>query len=271
MPFGGLLTAGLGSAFGGLAGLFGGGKQQQTQTNGTITNNQTGTFNQSGTQTTTPNLNPLQSALMKQFTQGASNLYNQSTNLQPYTSSGLENINATQNANSKAIAANLASRGLSWSPAAGSAQTQNILAGGQQKASFMNSIPLLQRQLQENSLGDLENAFKTMPIGQTATSTSSGTTTQQGTQTQQGTNLVSGNPMAGLFSGLGAGTIASLPIINSAINGTGNGLAATSNSLSNNIASQLDPNSFNNNTDIPLQTSSYDNGDLSDWLSGLGG
>lgn len=214
MPFSGLLTAGLGSVFGGLAGLFGGGKQQQTKTNGTISNSGTSGFNQS----TSPNFNPLQEALMKQFTQGASNLYNQSTNLGGYTSSGLENINQTSNAAAKNIAANLANRGLTFSPAAGTALTQNVLSRAGQQSQFLNSIPLLQRQLQESSLGDLENAFKTIPVGQS----SSGSTTQNNTQTQQGTNLVSGNPMAGLFSGLGAGTIASLPLLNNYLNGNAN-------------------------------------------------
>lgn len=227
MPFGGLLTTGIASTFGGLAGLFGGGKQQQTNTNGTIKNNGTSTFGQS----TNPNLNPLQTALMNQFTKGASNLYNQSTNLTPYTSAGLENINNTSNLAAKNIASNLAARGLSWSPAAGTAETQNVLSRASQQNQFLNSIPLLQRQLQEGSLGDLMNAFKTIPVGQT----SSGTTTQDNTQTQQGTNLVSGNPMAGLFSGAGAGMMAGmLPYLYNNMGG---------NNSSPSLSMMFDPNS----------------------------
>lgn len=209
MPFGGLLTAGLGSAFGGLAGLFGGGKQQKIQTNGTITNNQTGNFNANSS--TNPDFSPLQQALMKQFTGAAQSLYNQSTNLQPYESSGMEQINQGSNAAGQAIAANNASRGLSFSPAGTTATNQNTLNRVNQQTQLANSIPLLQRQLQQQSLGQLMQAFQVIPTGQT--SSQSGSTTQNSTQTQQGTNLVSGNPTAGLFSGLGAGTLASLPLL----------------------------------------------------------
>lgn len=219
MPFGGALTLGLGSAFGGLAGLFGGGKQQKTQTNGTITNNQQGNFSQNQQNTSSPNLTPLQKALIQQFTSGASQLYNQSTNLQPYAASGLEQINSGSNAASQAMSANLAAHGQSFSPAAATAQNQNILSRTGQQAQFMNQIPLLQRQLQEQSLGQLQGAFSAIPTGVTQTGTSSGQTSQQGTQTQQGTNLVSGNPMGGLFSGLGAGIMYGLPGLFGSMNG----------------------------------------------------
>jgi len=219
MPFGGALTMGLGSAFGGLAGLFGGGKQQKTQTSGTISNTGQGSYTSNQTGTTTPNLTPLQKSLIQQFTTGASNLYNQSTNLQPYAASGLEQINQGSNAAQQAIAANYASRGLNFSPMAATGQTQNILARTGQQAQFMNSLPLLQRQLQQQALQQLMGAFQAIPTGVTQTQTGGGKTMQSGTQTQQGTNLVSGNPMAGLFSGLGAGTMASLPLLMQQMNG----------------------------------------------------
>ena len=194
MPLIGGLVGGIGS---GLAGLFGGGKQQKVQTSGTITNNSSGSFNSS----TNPNLTPLQQSLITQFTQGASNLYNQSTNLQPYEASGMEQINQGSDAASKAMAANLASRGLTFSPAAGNAQTAATLARTGQQAQFANSIPLLGRQMQQQSLGQLMNAFQVIPTG----TTSAGTTTQNSTQTQNGTNLVSGNPIAGALSGATSG------------------------------------------------------------------
>jgi hypothetical protein len=203
MPLMGGLTAGLGSVFGGLAGLFGGGKQQKTQTSGTITNNQQGSFNQS----TNPNLSPLQQSLISSFTKNASDLYNQSTNLQPYESSGLEAINQGSEAARRAMASNIASRGLSFSPAGATGQNQNTLSRIGQQTQFVNSLPLLQRQLQQQSLQQLMQAFQVIPTGQT----SQGSTSQNSTQTQNGTNLVSGNPMGGLFSGLGAGVLGSLP------------------------------------------------------------
>lgn len=195
----------IGTAIGGLAGLFGGGTQGKVQTNGTITNNQTGSFNTANT--TAPNFSNLQKALMSQFTSAASSLYNTSTNLQPYESSGMAQINSGSNAAQQAINAQQASQGLSFSPAASTAQTQNTLNRVNQQTQLANSIPLLQRQLQQQSLGQLMQAFQVIPTG--TTGTQSGTTTQSGTQTQQGTNLVSGNPVAGLFSGLGSGMYAS--------------------------------------------------------------
>jgi hypothetical protein len=231
MPAGGLITAGIGSAIGGIAGLFGGGKQQKIQTSGTITNNQSGNFSSA----TNPNFSPLQNALIQQFTQGASNLYNQSTNLQPYEASGLEQINQGSNAASQAENANLAARGLSFSPAAATANNQNILSRTAQQSQFANSIPLLQRQMQQQSLQQLMGAFSAIPTGQT----SSGQTTQNSTQTQNGTNLVSGNPMAGLFSGAGAGLMAGLtPYLYSQMGqgGTGGNITAAQLPLDTQIA-----------------------------------
>ena len=113
----------------------------------------------------------------------------------------MEQINQGSDAASKAMAANLASRGLTFSPAAGNAQTAATLARTGQQAQFANSIPLLGRQMQQQSLGQLMNAFQVIPTG----TTSAGTTTQNSTQTQNGTNLVSGNPIAGALSGATSG------------------------------------------------------------------
>lgn len=202
---------------GGLAGLFGGGQQQKTQTSGTIKNDQSGTFSQGGTSaststgTTTPNLTPLQQALISQFSKGASDLFSSSTNLNPYAASGLQTINQGGDIANKVLQNSLAARGLSYSPAAANATTQNQLGTISQGSTFLNSLPLLQRQLQSGALSQLMQAFQVQPVGSTTTGTQqgttqqSGTTSQTGTQTQQGTNLVSGNPMAGLFSGIGAG------------------------------------------------------------------
>ena len=234
MPFGGALTVGIGSAIGGLAGLFGGGKQQKTQTSGTITNsgtqNQTGTFGTSGQQTgfSSPNLSPLQQALIQQFTGTASNLNRQAADLSGYKAQGLSDINDTSNAASQALRNNLATRGLSFSPTAANAETQQRIGLAGQQSQFLNSLPLLQRQLQQQSLQQLMNAFQVIPTGTTTggTTSQSGTTNETGTsnstQTQQGTNLVSGNQMGGLFSGLGGGLFSSLPFLFGNMGGSGN-------------------------------------------------
>lgn len=198
---------------GGLAGLFGGGQQQKTQTNGTITSSNNQTQSQQGTNTgtssTNPNLSPLQQQLASLFSQGAANLYNQSTNMSGYTQQGLEGINKTSNLNNQVLQNILTSRGLSYSPAAATAETQNQLSRTSQANSFLQQIPLLQRQLQTQSLGQLMQAFGVLPTGtttnQSQTSNITGTSSGNQTQTQKGTNLVSGNPIAGAISGLGAG------------------------------------------------------------------
>ena len=223
MPFGGLISG----AIGGLAGLFGGGNQQKTKTSGTITNNQsgtaTGTSSLTGTNTGTSsnqithNLSPFQKQLASLFTGGATNLYNQAADMSGYRTAGLQQINQGSDLANQVIKNTLASKGLAYSPLATSAETQNQLSRIGQGNQFLSGIPLLQRQLQEQSLGDLMKAFSTLPTDVSQTGTTTGTTnqtgsttmntTQQGTQTQQGTNLISGNPLGGLFSGLGAGLL----------------------------------------------------------------
>lgn len=241
MPFGGALTVGIGSAIGGLAGLFGGGKQQKTTTSGTISNTgstsntSSGEFNTANQNTTTPNLTPLQQSLIKQFTGTAQNLNTQAADLSGYKAQGLQDINDTSNAANQILARNLASRGLSFSPAATTAQTQQQLAEAGQRSQFLNSIPLLQRQLQQQSLQQLMQAFQVIPTGQTTSGYQQGSTdqqqygTSQNTQTQQGTNLVSGNPLGGLFSGLGGGLFSALPLLFGGLGGgLGGGLPETS-------------------------------------------
>lgn len=184
----------------GLAGLFGGGQQQQQTTNQTTQQSGQGTSSSS----TTPNLSPLQQALASMFTSGASNLYNTATNLQPYTTQGLGQIQGQGTANAQAIQNAVASRGLSYSPAAETAQTQNQLNTGNQQQGFLQQIPLLQRQLQTQGLQQLMGAFGVLPTGVST----NGQTSQSGTSTMNGTNTTTGNPMAGLFGGLGAGLAA---------------------------------------------------------------
>ena len=188
----------------GLAGLFGGGQQKQTQQTQNTT--QSGTQSQTGqsTATTTPNLSPLQQALIGMFTGGAADLYQQSQNLSPYTQQGLQTIGSQGNANRQTISNILASRGLSYSPAAATPLTMNAYNIGNQQSQFLAGIPLLQRQLQQQSLDELMKSFGVIPTGQTNTGSTSGTTTSNMTSNMTGTGTQSGNPMAGLFGGIGA-------------------------------------------------------------------
>ncbi len=206
----------LGAVIPGLAGLFGGGKQQQVNTNQTTNQSQQGF--QSGQTSSTPNLNPFQQTLAQLFSGGAADLYKQSQNLSPYTSQGLQTIQGQGTGNAKSIANNLAARGLSFSPAAATATTQNTLNTGNQMNSFLQGIPLLQRQLQTQGLDEMMKAFGVQPFG--TTTDQSGQSSMTGTSNMSGTNVQQGNPMGGLFGGLGAGLFAP----NSA--GTGSNLSS---------------------------------------------
>jgi hypothetical protein len=194
----------------GLAGLFGGGSTKQTQTNQTTNQSQNQNQTYGNTNTSTPNLNPFQQQLAQMFTKGAMDQFQSGTNMAPYTSQGLQQIQGQGTANSKAIANNLAARGLSYSPAAGNAMTQNTLNTGGQMNSFLQGVPLLQRQLQQGNLQQLMQAFSTMPTGVTSTGTGEASGTSSGTSTTNGTQTQStpGGLLSGLFGGLGAGLAA---------------------------------------------------------------
>lgn len=174
---------------------------------GTVTTNGTSsmTGSSSGTSsgTTTPVLSPEQQAIAKLFTQGAQNQYNQGTDLTPYKFSGMQQINQQGNNNAAQIANSLASRGLSYSPAAGTAETQNILNTGNQQNQFLSSIPLLQRQINQGNLQQLISSFSALPTG--STFSGSQNQQQQQNQTMNQTQKTQQSPWAGLLSGLGAG------------------------------------------------------------------
>jgi hypothetical protein len=185
----------------GLAGLFGSSNKSTTNSNSNSIN-QTQTQNQQQSQSGF-NYNPLQTALMNNFSNSANNQLNNATNLTPYTQSGLQNIQGQGQANQTALSANLASRGLSSSPAAATALTQNQLNTGNQEQNFMAQIPLLQNQLQTQAQQNAEAAFRTPGVATTSSGTSGGTTLTQGAN--QGTSTTTGqvNPLAGLLGGLG--------------------------------------------------------------------
>jgi hypothetical protein len=190
----------------GLAGLFGSKKTSTTNSSSNTTNE-----NQSQNQfqnSNNINLNPLQQGLANNFSNAANTQLNNATNLTPYTESGLQGIQGQGQANETALNANLASRGLSSSPAAATALTQNTLNTGNQEQNFMSQIPLLQSQLENQAIQTGEGALTSQGIATSSNGTSGGTTLSQGGQ--QGTSTTTGsvNPLAGLLGGLGAGLAA---------------------------------------------------------------
>jgi hypothetical protein len=194
----------------GLAGMFGGGSSKQTNTNSTTNQSGTQSQNYGNQSSSTPTLNPFQQQLAGMFSQGAMNQYTNGTNMAPYTSQGLQQIQGQGNSNSKTIANNLAARGLSYSPAAANTTTQNTLNTGNQMNSFLQGVPLLQHQLQQGNLQQLMQAFATQPTGvsTTGSGTASGTSTGTSNTVGQSTQSTPGGLLAGLFSGLGGGLAA---------------------------------------------------------------
>lgn len=178
------------------------------------TTHTTGTTSSSGTGSGSSNFfsNPLLSGpgadIAKAIRDSLLNQYNQGVNLQPYQQSGQQQIAGQGRNNASAIANAYASRGLSYSPAAGTAQTQNILNTGNQQNQFLSQIPLLQHQLNQGNIQQLIQGFTALPYG-----TSGGTNQNQQfnqTQNQDTTQKTSTSPWAALLSGLGSGIAAGL-------------------------------------------------------------
>lgn len=121
-----------------------------------------------------------------------------------YQAQGLENINQSSDALRSNLSSILASRGLSYSPAAATAETG--LEGGRisQQLGFQNQLPLVQDQLQQQRLGDLSNFFARLPVGQTggAAGTSLGDFTGTSSGTSTGTTSIPGNMLGGGFGGI---------------------------------------------------------------------
>jgi hypothetical protein len=193
------------SGVSGLAGLFGGKKQQTTTNNSSAS----GTSSSQGTSYNNFDPSSLQNLLSNTFGYDAlNNFSNGSTDslINSIKTQGLQGINQQQGIAQKLASNTLASRGLAYSPyAAGALQQPQTAALGQQ-TQLLNSLPILRQQLNTQNLSNLEQAYKTIPIN---TSSGSSTNTQQqqsGTSTGVGTSAT--DPLAGLFSGLGAGLAA---------------------------------------------------------------
>lgn len=198
---------GLGSLLGGLGGLFGS-KPKSVTTNSNQTSETEGDFSSS----TSPVLSDMQSMLANLFGNGLADRYRAGpTDLSGYEAGGLSEINKGADLKSKIISNTLASRGLSYSPYAGAqlAQPESERVG--QGVDFLNQMPLLQRQLQQQDLSGLIQGFGALPTGSTTSGSQSGFSNNTGTSTQTGGG---NNPFAGLFSGLGAGLFSGLDIFN---------------------------------------------------------
>lgn len=116
-------------------------------------------------------------------------------------SSGIRDINRSGDLQSRALERMLAARGLSNSPAAAAIGARQEDERTGKLFDFIQSLPLLQRQLESEDAMNLVRAASSMPIGTHRT----GTTTTEGTSTSTGTATQPGDVLGGLFSGLGQG------------------------------------------------------------------
>ncbi len=185
----------IGAGISALTGLFGAKKPQTTTT--------------TSSSTTNPVLDANGNALENQFADDAINMDKAGgPDLSGYTANGLQQINNGANIKQKLLQNTLASRGLSFSPAAATATGNADADRLAQSSQFLSSVPLLKRQFQQQNLQQLMTAFGIIPKGQT----SSGTSTQTG----------STNPVASTLSGAGQGIFAALPYLTRQNNGFSN-------------------------------------------------
>lgn len=194
-----------------LAGAFGN-KDQHQQTGGSQSTNSTQTSTGATNFTNTPTYDPLQlqmrDFLLKNFfdrsqSGGIHDLVNSTVN------SGVNNINTAGSSNELAIRNMLASRGLSYSPAASVPLANANSSRLAQITQLRNSAPILEDQIQSGRLTDFANFLKGLPTGSTGV-TNTASTTEGASHTDQAGNVnTTGNPLGGAISG-GASTLALL-------------------------------------------------------------
>lgn len=96
---------------------------------------------------------------------------NSTTPLEGYEANGLSNINDVFRGLKLASDNNLTSRGLGTSPVAATADTNLEGARGSQMAQFLNSLPLLQKQLGDQDLQSAADFYARRPLTTTTNST----------------------------------------------------------------------------------------------------
>lgn len=194
------ITAGISA----VSGLFGKKSKSQQQTGGTIDQTQTQTQDQ--TSTSTPTYDPY-SAMLKNLILGKlTNRVNadEGETVRSYITNQIKEINSGAALKNQALRSTLAARGLSTSPMA--AIAENAAESARQGAIVNASAqaPLLQRQLQRESMNDLSSFFSSLPVGQTNTVKGTTTNVTKGTTTGNYTGSTGGG-VGGLLENLGQG------------------------------------------------------------------
>jgi Chaperone of endosialidase len=187
----------------------------------------TSTAAQSGTTSTTPNLSPGNQQLIDQLTRSYSTLTNPS--LTGYGAQQTSSINANSNAQEQAVNALMASRGLSTSPVAGTAQAGIEQNRVNQIDSMQQQLPILQNQMNLQNLGAASSFAASIPKGSTTTtggqSTQSNEQTTESSQQQQQQQQQFQNMWQNLFSYLAQQNTGGSQTSSSTGGGTGSAIA----------------------------------------------
>ncbi len=149
---------------------------------------------QTGTSTTTPGvLGGPQQALLDKLIQRYSNLGD--VNLQPYEANQINQINRNASLQSKAADNIMASRGLSLSPVSGTTAANIDANRINQISGFQSTLPLLQRQLEQQNLAGASSFLQSIPRG--TSTTQSGTSLQTGLTEQARNDFTEGTTNTG--------------------------------------------------------------------------
>lgn len=178
-----------------LGGLFGNRKNTQQQTQ---QNQSTGL--QYGSTNVTPTYDPANNILRDKVIGGYEDLLNEDPDLSGYSTQGFQNIQQASDARSRSLQNILASRGINNAPASLFARIQNESGRLSDAASFYNQLPLLRRQLREETLGRAGQFQASIPTG----TSSNFSTTSSGESSGTGTSTDPGNLLGGGLGGLGS-------------------------------------------------------------------
>jgi len=174
----------IGPAISGIGGLL-------SNTQGARTGTTNSTFN--NTYSNTPTETPEFAGFGGMLKDIISKRLSQPVPMEGYAATGLGNINRNSDLVQQSIKNKLTASGLAGSPIAGNAMLQGELSRGGQATDFMNQLPLVQRQLQNQDFSQALGLYGARPLG--STTTASGTSS--GTQVHPGSALGAGFSEAG--------------------------------------------------------------------------
>lgn len=194
------------AALSGLGGMLGNREQTTKSTQNTQTNANNSFANANTTQNRiAPDIDPASQQFYNQIRDKYTGLMNNDPNMAGYTATGIQDINRLSDLEQQSSLENMAQRGQTGPIMGAMKNAQNSQRFGN-IARFKQGIPLMARQLQEDTLGKAIGAFSAMPKGQYTENfaTNEGWGQQFGNQGTQGTNIQPGNMAGGGVGGFAA-------------------------------------------------------------------